>query len=63
MKICHRKMQDWLISSSLVYSGLIPNDEIHSLENKNKHYKARSSKTKTKIAMTEMILNEIVQNK
>ena len=56
-------MQDWLISSSLVYSGLIPSDEIHMLENKNKHYKARGSKTKTKIAMTEMILNEIVQNK
>ena len=51
------------ISPSLAYSGLIPTDEIHTQETINKHYKARGSKTKTKIAMTEMLQNEIVRNK
>ena len=46
-----------------ILPGLIPTDEIHTQETINKHYKGRGSKTKTKIAMTEVLQNEIVRNK
>ena len=51
------------ISSSLAYSSLILTDETHTQETISKHYKERVSKTKTKIAMSEMLLNEILRDK
>ena len=41
----------------------IPTDEIHKQDTINKHYKARGLKTKTRITITEMLLNEIVRTK